>query len=229
MSAEQPPNDPNTGLTPAAQALAHWIHSRQTGCFFAVHLIAKDRFCALTFPRAVGPETLDPLMDAAANRSQAVFLVFPFIRSEAQLIEQLNALSASGRWTLKHRKKPKVVTDDVFVGIEWTTSSGALSMPMGFGPFPTMPTTRRAPQVALAVWPAGQMNELNEFKKEGKVDFLDAKHDLEPAHYKSHWDRSVADTTALLAEPPDSSKNYRDVAFRLAGASRASIRFSGDT
>jgi hypothetical protein len=89
---------------------------------------------------------------------------------------------------------------------------------MGFGPFVTMPATRRAPYVCIATWPGGRANPHRKRPKNGIVDFLDCAlpKALSDAEYKAAWDESVTRTGELLREQGDDPSFYREVAFRLS-------------
>jgi hypothetical protein len=91
-----------------------------------------------------------------------------------QELEQLRLLSEGGRWRVAQETVKDLVTDDMLVRLEWTTASGMTSMPMGFGPFPQMPVTRRAPYVCIATWPGEHENPHRKKCDNHRVDFLDA-------------------------------------------------------
>src|SRR6185436_15540233 len=144
--------------------------------------------------------------------------VFPAIRTEGQLIDQLRLLETGDRWELSREVVTGLVTDDVLVGIRWTTSTHLVSLPMGFGPFATMPATRRAPYVCLATWPGDHENPHRKKFQPKIVDFLDSalSEPLSAEEYKRVWDGSIKRTTELLSESQDDSSFYRKVAFRLS-------------
>jgi hypothetical protein len=91
---------------------------------------------------------------------------------------------------------------------------------MGFGPFPTMPVTRRAPYICLATWPGEHENVHRKKFEPQMVDFLDSRlpEPLTPGEYKAVWNGSTNRTTELLSESRDSAAFYRRVAFRLSAA-----------
>lgn len=146
--------------------------------------------------------------------------MFPAIRTEAQLIDQLQLLATGERWQLSREVVKGLVTDDVLVGIRWTTAQQLTSLPMGFGPFATMPVTRRAPYVCLATWPGGHENPHRKKFQPKIIDFLDSApaKSLSDDEYKRVWDGSTKRTAELLSEPQDDSSFYRTVAFRLSSA-----------
>jgi hypothetical protein len=89
---------------------------------------------------------------------------------------------------------------------------------MGFGPFGTMPATRRAPYTCLATWPGAHENPHRTRYEERVVDFLDSAPAslLTKSEYKKLWAASIEGTTALLSDPPDDANFCRVVAFRLS-------------
>jgi hypothetical protein len=149
-------------------------------------------------------------------------VVFPSIRSEEQLLTQLRILAAGDRWRISRETVKLLDTNDLLIGVQWTTANGLTSMPMGFAPFATMPVTRRAPYVCLATWPGDHENPHPHRRKPNpkSVDFLDAAfaQSLTKDEYDSLWDASVVRTSELLTETGDNARFYRSVAYRLSPA-----------
>jgi hypothetical protein len=178
------------------------------------------------FDQITEPEVIDAVFDAAASERLPAIVVFPSIRSEEQLLGQLQILAGGARWRISREVVKNLATSDLLVGIQWTTSNRLASMPMGFAPFATMPVTRRAPYVCLATWPGGQDNPHSHRRKPrpGVVDFLDAAlaESLSRAEFDRMWDASVARTQELLVETGDDARFYRTVAYRLSPAAAGS-------
>src|SRR6185295_5893922 len=99
------------------------------------------------FDDLASPEVINAFFDEAADAHLPAVVVFPSIRSEEQLLEQLRILTADERWKTSREHVKLLETDDLLVGVQWTTAKGLISTPMGFAPFATMPVTRRAPYV----------------------------------------------------------------------------------
>jgi hypothetical protein len=160
------------------------------------------------------------MFDFAAGEHRPAIAVFPAIRTEADLAEQLHRLETGDRWQLSREVVDGLVTEDVLVGVRWTTRAGLVSQPMGFGPFPTMPVTRRAPYICLATWPGGHENPHRRRFEPHMIDFLDSalREPLTSDEYKRVWNSSTERTTELLSESRDNSSVYRRVAFRLSAA-----------
>lgn len=200
--------------------MRRWLARRFTGCAFAQALAVQDILFG-AFDERAEPSDVDAIFDLAADQHLAAMIVFPTVRSEVALLAQLDHLATGDRWRLARESVGGLDTDDLLVGIEWRTSSGLSATPMGFGPFPTMPVTRRAPYVCIATWPGGHENPYWQRYAPTKVDFLDAR--LDPSEwprpkYKKAWDASRLHTSALLAESADDAGWYRTVAFRLANS-----------
>jgi hypothetical protein len=173
-----------------------------------------------TFDRLAEPEQLDIVLDTAAETRLPAVVVLMGVRTEPDLLEQLTVLANGPRWHVTRESVPGLSTDDLLLGIHWTTPGGLTSLPMGFGPFTTMPVTRRAPYVCLATWPGGHENPHRKRYAPDVVDFLDSfpAAALSKPEYQKLWEASTAGTKELLSEPRDDANFYRRVAFRLSPA-----------
>ena len=176
------------------------------------------------------PRDLDEVFETAAAGHVPAIAIFPSIRTEVALVDQLKGLNAGERWSVARQTVKGLVTDDLLVGMQWITAGGDKSTPMGFGPFATMPVTRRAPYVCVATWPGAHENPHTHRRKPlaGAVDFLDAAlpDPLTKEEFDARWDRSVERTAELLHETNDSPRYYRNVAFRLSPAAAAAFEAS---
>lgn len=199
---------------------ARWLASGFTGCGFAQSFANRASVVLVAADTVRSPAEIDVAFDAAAAGQWPAFILFPAIRNESALVAQLELLSSGERWKVSRETVKGLTTSDLLVGLRWTTRDGTTSMPMGFGPFPTMPVTRRAPYVCIATWPGGHANPFSHRRKPmiGAVDFLDCAlpHDLDRDEFDRLWDGSVERTGELLAETHDSPTFYRTVAFRLS-------------
>src|ERR1700759_541177 len=130
-----------------------WLGSGFTGCGFAQSFANNSRLLLGAVELGVNPDQVDAMFDYAARDHGPAVVIFPFIRPEEAIVEQLRRLETGNRWTLSRERVAGLDTDDVLIGLPWRTDQGLISQPMGFGPFPTMPVTRRAPYICLATWP----------------------------------------------------------------------------
>lgn len=197
-----------------------WLSSGFTGCGFAQSFANNSRLLLGAVDRDVRAEEIDAMFDLAAVEHLPVVAIFSAIRTETELIDQLRLLDTGDRWGLSREVVEDLITEDVLIGVRWQTPTGLLSVPMGFGPFPTMPVTRRAPYVCLATWPGGHENPHRKKFAPDMLDFLDSAlpEPLTSEQYRVVWNSSLKRTAELLSEPPDDSSFYRRVAFRLSGA-----------
>jgi hypothetical protein len=189
-----------------------------TGCGFAQSFANSSHILLSDVGPNAAPEQIDEIFETASSDDIPGVAIFPAIRTEEQLIKQLELLATGKRWTLRRVAVGGLTTADLLLGLEWKTSSELVSLPMGFGPFVTMPATRRAPYVCIATWPGGHANPHRKRPKKNIVDFLDCAlpKPLTDAEDKAAWDESVKRTGELLSEQGDDPNYYREVAFRLS-------------
>lgn len=208
----------------ADEHVRQWLARRLTGCAFAAWLAQRGGAEALAFTvfddiaRATA-ENLDRAFDFAAVRHVPAIAVFPSVRTESDLLAVLHAVGSGERWTLSIENPEGLTTEEIMLGIQWRTKAGLGCLPMGLAPFATMPVTRRAPHVCIAVWPGGHENTRWTRYAKDTVDFLDTRLDppgMDAASYKKRWKQSETETARYLADPPDDPKHYRRVAFRLS-------------
>ena len=211
---------------PSTEQVRRWLSSGFTGCSFARSFAGGKQLAQVGFEEHATPGELDTIFDAAAQGHLPAIVVFTGIRDETALLEQLRVLTTGARWSVQRTSARGLETSDLLLEVSWRTAAGLTSTPMGFGPFPTMPVTRRAPYVCLGVWPGGHENQHPHRGPPSPtaVDFLDAPlpTSLTRPAFDKAWDASVDQTTALLGELKDQSRFYRTVTFRLSpGAGRA--------
>jgi hypothetical protein len=203
----------------AEDRVRRWLGAKQTGCTFASLIAnATGGLTMATFREGATADDVDALFDHAASQRKPAIAVFPTLRTEMEVSDQLLALAVGERWSVKRRPNPTgMITEDVLVGIEWQTAEPALrSSPMGLGPFGTMPVTRRAPYTCIAAWPGGRANKHSQRLRDPTVHFLDVDLSGYRINYKARWDNTVRETSEILLD--DQSRFYRNVAFRLSSA-----------
>jgi hypothetical protein len=198
-----------------------WLGQNLTGCNFSGLIANRSGGLVMaTFRAMASPEELDRVFDLAAGQSLPVVAVFPELRTEKQISEQLMALSGGERWRVWRVPTPAgLETDDVFVGLEWKTAAATIwSSPMGLAPLGTMPVTRRAPHTCIAAWTGGHQNKFRR-TKDPVVHFLDVDltgYRLDADKYKRRTVASKEATAAILLN--DKASYYRNVAFRLSAS-----------
>ena len=155
-----------------------WLARRNTGCWFAAKLAKESKRNGLllaTFPGLASPTEIDAFFLLAGGQHLPAIAIFPNLRTEHELADQLLVFEAGERWRVRRVPAPAGLdTDDVLLGIEWeTATTGLYSSPMGFASLGTMPVTRRAPYTCLAAWTGGHENKHRK-KIEPVVHFLDS-------------------------------------------------------
>lgn len=84
---------------------------------------------------------------------------------------------------------------------------------MGFAPFGRMPIMRRAPYVALVLWPGGYENEQRR-SPDGSVGVIDARLPAE-VDPQELWKTTPTSVGELMADAPEDLERLRSVAFCL--------------
>src|SRR5262245_27207188 len=171
---------------------------------------------------------LDTNLDEYAKAGLSAVVVFPFVTSEAGIVEVLSALrTGSPRWKVRNRGGP---TGVVHVAVEWSTASGDVSDTMGFAPLLSMPVPRRAPYFAIGAWPGGRSNPLRGVPptpraRSGVVSFLAVAHELETEAYAKMWSTTEGGVNDLMTLPADNAALYRRVAFVLDASVASAITY----
>lgn len=203
-----------------------WLRAGLSGCEFAKSIAGKVKnveFVSHVESAPPDPEVLNSYFDDCAQQEQAAFVLFPKIRFERELLPLLYKLGCDPRWEVQDHSTYEPYANVMF-GLEWKTANGDVTDTMGFGPFGSMPVSRRAPYVALAAWPGGRSNPVRgkpptPRARRGEVSFLDAAHGVLNGRYDRHWTETSTKVERLMAEPPDDARLYRKVAFSLSRAS----------
>jgi hypothetical protein len=203
----------------AEDHVRQWLGQNLTGCSFSGLIANKPGGLVMaTFRAKASPEELDHVFDLAAGQSLPVVAVFPELRTEKQISEQLMELSDGERW--------RVWRVPILPSSTRTTSSSAWNgrrqQPYGHhrwnSPLGTMPVTRRAPYTCIAAWTGGHQNKFRRMKDQ-VVHFLDVDltaYNLDADKYKKRTVASKQATTAILLN--DKASYYRNVAFRLSAS-----------
>lgn len=206
-------------------ALARFI-AQLTWCKFAPHYVGGLHAEAhppatVVFAGKPGPgdaSSLTDLLVLAGEEASLAILAFPDLRTSADVAGLLLALAADPRWRLTLPHPGPHPHDDTVIGLWWITSGSQLSSVMGLAPLGEMPVTRRAPHVALVVWPGAHLNEHPKPKRsETEVGLTSCplpKHLLERDAYKLAWDRTRSDVAAALAYPKEATARPH-IAFSL--------------
>lgn len=135
-----------------AEDLVAFIRTNTVGCAFAMH-IAKDPDREGLEPLIINswadPGELGVLVGSLLEgQPKIAAAIFPNITTTEQLVELIEQLGALDSW----RVEPRDVEDQehIGVGMRWVMPDGIHeSWVLGFAPMEHMPSTRRAPHVAV--------------------------------------------------------------------------------
>lgn len=135
-----------------------WLNApRLHGCSFATAIAKSNRIRLASFfgiPTDDVVPQLSEHIQIAASAQQLAVAIYPNIVTAQELLAFIRLLDCSSDWTVT----PLNVPGRSAVDMRWASSDSQQSSVMGFAPFGTMPVTRRAPYVAMALWPCGYDN-----------------------------------------------------------------------
>jgi hypothetical protein len=196
---------------PIADHFAHWLKFG-SGCSFAARF-AQGKEQRISFATNVGSvdaaalEYLNEHFRGAANTEQTAVAIFPALQTEGEVIHLLQVLTSNVRWRVRRVESPSFGA--ALVGLEWQTDFGPWAQAMGFAPLLTMPTTRRAPYVAIAAWPGRARRRKVESPNVGFGDM--------PSHLAADVHQRLlnksAERTAQLFGSTFGGPNWREIAF----------------
>jgi hypothetical protein len=191
--------------TIAAHTITTWLKSLCHGCAFANQYAETAFMVELSGPSAFEFEEYERAFDQGVASRVPVVVVLSDIASQAELVRVLNALRQGDRWSVQ--KAPRCEwPSQCPVMVTWRTTQGPDSILMGLGPFLSMPPTRRAPYVALAMWPGGFDNKHRPNPgPSGRVRTRVALSDTDVSKmadtaYNKNWSRSETITAGHLGK-----------------------------
>lgn len=217
---------------PAVHHFQRWLGAGLVGCSFARKLAREPE---RRFAYYVGLDDLDAghlqettaLIDGAASDNRVAILLFPRARDGRDVALIIRSLARVARWTVNVGSWQNAAKHGTYlpVSMEWTTTQQLRTKAMGFAPLGTMPVTRRAPYVGIAVWGGGYANQ-HKRSAAGSVGFIDVDPgEMTPADHEARWTATIANTKLLSTDPFESPKQLRDVTFSLApGDAKACVR-----
>ena len=212
--------------------LSSWLRPQIIGCQFARYLIGKQ---GILFPLVKGdelPELVEALEDFLITRIEQpapVVAIFPDIRTQELLLELLIVLGTKDRWNNRVLRVPKC--PDLVLQTTWLTPTRHTAFVQGLAPFPTMPPVRRAPYVAMVLWPGGNESQFWTNSRR-TVSLADTKmpEDLSEDHFDNLWEGSVSGTKEILTgHHYDIRGDLKKVSFILDGNLEERAGRFGDT
>jgi len=101
----------------------------------------------------------------------------------------------------------------IIVDVAWKTANGKYTSVMGFAPLGCMPVTRRAPYVALALWPGDHENAW--LKQQDELGIIGAPHGMDRNRHKAQMKTTNERVKVLLELPAEDAEELRRVTFAL--------------
>jgi hypothetical protein len=203
-----------------------------TGCRFASSFASTasarriNYYAKVGVPKSSDVPELDGATEVSARAGRFLVALFPHVRTTPELGDLLRALDESDRWGCSHvpwRAHERL--DASLVRVTWRTEDGPLSSVMGFAPLGTMPVTRRAPFVGLALWPGGRVNPFRKGIVGPGVGLVDGAHGMEKESHDANWKETHGHVVSLFADPPEDRETLRDVAFCIPRSLAQGLRF----
>ena len=196
-----------------------WLERLGTGCFFA-NILSSNALVHYEIvagtPSAQLIEPLDAAIDQAAAANQVAVILLPELHSPGEIAEVLRVLQSGPRWRVQWiASEFWAQRRFAAIRVDWETSAKELSSVVGFSPLRCMPITRRAPYVAMAVWPAERPNQYSKVPAGDTLGIADAKHGLEPTDYDNRWKKTRGTVKEMFLHESENANLLRDVAFRL--------------
>ena len=142
--------------------LFDWYSQGQVACVFAQRLARvadRSKWQSLTIKGEVDPDELEAFLKDAANRFEALQLVFPGLATAHQAVDLIKTLCQHPSWSCHEIDwMPDERGRSLQVGLRWhAEGSDYHSWVLGIAPFEPMPFTRRfeaAPFIALVFRPS---------------------------------------------------------------------------
>lgn len=142
--------------------LFEWYSQGQIACVFAQRLARKPdrgKWESITIRGTVDPSELEPVLNEAADKLDALQLIFPGPATAHQVVDVVKALCLHPSWSCHEIDwMPDERGRSLQVGLRWhRQDSDYHSWVLGIAPFEPMPFTRRfrgSPFIALVLRPS---------------------------------------------------------------------------
>lgn len=196
-----------------------WLERVGTGCTFANLLAAKanvhyDIVAGAPSPNLIA--ALDAALDEAAASNHVGVTLLPEVHTAREIAGVLLALSTAPRWHVRRLERENHAGRQLgAVRVHWRTKAGAMSSVIGFAPLRSMPITRRAPYVAMTVWPGARSNEFARAPASETLGIVDSAHGVTKDEYDARWKKTRGLVKEMFLHEREDATFLRDVAFRL--------------
>jgi hypothetical protein len=181
-----------------------WLNSPGLhGCSFATAIAKTPQIRLASFfgiPDQDAVRQLTEHIQVAASARHFAIAIFPDVVLELQLRIFIDLLGISAGWVVDRLNIPGRFA----VAMRWASSAALQSSVMGFAPFGTMPVTRRAPYVAVALWPCGYDNPRRK-KPDAFIGVGDTAHTFADDRYDRMQAKTRARVKATRAMHADAS------------------------
>jgi hypothetical protein len=212
---------------PCVEDLRRWIERMGTGCGFAQALARRALVHYLVVPEGLTPESVRAInagLDAAAAEKKTAAIVFPELHTSNDIADAVRALRSDPRWSAQwvasETRGPRRFG---LLRLAWRTlaANGRETSAMGLAPLRHMPLTRRAPYVAIVLWPGGRENRRAPLPTSPRepVGLINAAHGMDDETYEKHRSGTRIEVKSMLKHDREDTLSMRellrDVAFRL--------------
>ena len=147
-------------MDPCQQAFVDWMKSKQVGCGFARNFARREDIGGLQGVTVLGTDLgdqeiipLNVFLEAACSKSEGVYVIFPDISSENDVIGLVRGLCRTPVWKCVDVSNDIQPPNDVLLlGLRWHfPDEKHMNYVLGFANLPDMPRTRRAPHTTLVL------------------------------------------------------------------------------
>jgi hypothetical protein len=142
--------------SPEYTLMERWVKSLMSLCHFASSLMRHDSITLFEVEDSldeIDVQLLNSALRGSADEEKPCILMFPKVRSSEDIHELISLLQADARWRCNEVQSELLAEEEQEFSVEWRTAEGKWSSCMGFAALLSMPVTRRAPFVGIALWP----------------------------------------------------------------------------